>query len=163
MSWKSSSLSPSPTFGCDTNCKRNFASVVRELAKRHDVNAIWQQATPLLMAVGHAAHFQVADLLLKAGASPNVGTSLVHVHFHFEHLVRGLHYLAGVGWNVNSCDSEGQTALHKAALAGYAAAIRALIELRADAGARDSGGLTPLDIAHIFNKRAAIKALARAA
>jgi ankyrin repeat protein len=117
---------------------------VRELADRQNVNVIWQQATPLLRAAGHAAHFQVADQLLRAGASPKEVPSLL-------------------GWKVNSRDSDGQTALHKAAFADYSSAIRALIELKADPVAKASLGLTPLDIARRWNKPAAIKALARAA
>lgn len=92
------------------------------LADSQDVNAIWRQA-PLLTAAGHAPHFQVADRLLKAGANPNEVTSLLHVHFHFEHLIPGLRYLARVGWNVNAKDAHGQTALHKAAFAGYSTPI----------------------------------------
>ena len=48
-----------------------------------------------MMAVGHAAHFRVADQLLKAGADPNQGTSILHAgcDWHFEHLVPVLRYL----------------------------------------------------------------------
>jgi ankyrin repeat protein len=132
---------------------------VRELANRRNVNVAWQQATPLQMAAGHAAHFAVCDQLLQAGANPNEGTSLLHIHYHFEHLIPGLRYLARVGWNVNSCDSNGQTALHRAAFAGYSAAIRALVALGADPSIKDSKGLTSLDMARLWNKTAAIKAL----
>ena len=117
------------------------------------------------MAVGHAAHFRFADELLKAGADPNVGTSILHAscEWHFEHLVAALRYLAQVGWNVDSRDSTGQTALHKAAFLGYAAAVRVLLDNDADPGARDSSGLTPLDVARQWNKASAVKALAHAA
>jgi len=127
--------------------------VVRQLASRQNANAIWQQASPLLMAVGHAAHFQVADVLLGEGANPNEVTSLLHVHFHFEYLVPGLRYLAAAGWNVNSRDSEGQTALHKAAFLGYSAAIRALLDLNAAPTAKDTIGLPPSGIAHKSSSR----------
>ena len=138
---------------------------VRLLTNEHDVNLSWRMSTPLMMAVGHAAHFRFADELLKAGADPNVGTSILHAscEWHFEHLVAALRYLAQVGWNVDSRDSTGQTALHKAAFLGYAAAVRVLLDNDADPGARDSSGLTPLDVARRWNKAAAVKALAHAA
>lgn len=138
---------------------------VRQLAGRENVNAIWRKATPLMMAAGHAAHFQVATRLLEDGADPNAGTSILHAScdWHFEHLVPALHYLASNGWNVNSCDSDGQTALHKAAFLGYAATVRALVALNADPFAQDSKGLTPIDVARGANKPAAIKVLATAA
>jgi ankyrin repeat protein len=138
---------------------------VRLLTKEHNVNTSWRHATPLMMAVGHAAHYRFADELLKAGADPNVGNSILHAscEWHFEHLVSALRYLAQVGWNMNSRDSTGQTALHKAAFLGYAAAVRVLLDNDADPRARDSSGLTPLDVARQWNKVAAVKALAHTA
>jgi len=138
---------------------------VRRLATEPYVNSSWRQATPLMMAVGHAAHFRIADELLKAGADPNAGHSILHAscEWHFEHLVPALRYLAQVGWNVNSRDSTGQTALHKAAFLGYAAAVRVLLDNHADPGARDSSGVAPLDVARQLNKVSVIEALARAA
>lgn len=138
---------------------------VRRLVNEQDVNFSWRGATPLMMAVGHAAHYRIADELLRAGADPNAAHSILHAscEWHFEHLVPALRYLAQVGWNVNSCDATGQTALHKAAYLGYAAAVRVLLDNAADPGARDSTGLTPLDVARQWNKVAVIKALARAA
>lgn len=140
-------------------------AVKRQLANRGDVNSIWRKATPLVMAVGHAAHFHVADQLMKAGADPNEGTSILHAScdWHFEHLVRALRYLAHVGWDVNSRDSTGQAALHKAALLGYTSAVRTLLNLGADPVAKDSFGLTPIDLARRRNKTGVIKILARAA
>ena len=138
---------------------------VRFLTCEHDVNLSWRKSTPLMMAVGHAAHFRFADELLKAGADPNAGSSILHAscEWHFEHLVAGLRYLAQVGWNVDSRDSTGQTALHKAAFLGYAVAVRALLDNDADPGARDPSGLTPLDVARQWNRAAAVKALAHTA
>ena len=105
-------------------------AAVRELANTQNVKSIWRQATPLLMAVSHAGHFRVADQLLKAGADPNQGTSILHAScdWHFEHLIPALRYMSEAGWDVNSCDSSGQTALHKAAFLGYACAVRTLLE-----------------------------------
>jgi ankyrin repeat protein len=143
----------------------DMLAAVRDSANTQNVKSIWRQATPLMMAVGHAAHFRVADELLKAGADPNQGTSLLHAScdWHLEHLVPALRYLAESGWDVNSRDSSGQTALHKAAFLGYAKAVRVLAERGADPDARDSSGLTPVDVARRGNKLAAIKELARAA
>jgi len=138
---------------------------VRRLASEQDVNAIWHRATPLMMAAGHAGHFRVADELLRAGADPNGGYSLLHAscEWHFEHLVPALRYLARAGWNVNLCDPDGQTALHKAAFLGYAAAVRFLLDNAAEPAARDLSGQTALDIARQRNKVAVIKELERAA
>lgn len=143
----------------------DMLAAVRDSANTQSVKSIWRQATPLLMAVGHAAHFRVADQLLKAGADPNQGTSILHAScdWHFEHLVPAVLYLAKSGWDVNSRDSSGQTALHKAAFLGYAKAVRALVEQGADPDAKDSSGLTPIDVARRWNKLAAIKVLSRAA
>src|SRR4030095_12647429 len=134
-------------------------------ANEQYVNSSWRRATSLMMAVGHAAHFRIADELLRAGADPNAANSILHAsdECHSEHLVPALRYLAQVGWDVNSRDSTGQTALHKAAFLGYAAAVRVLLDNNADPGARDYSGLTPLDVARQWNKVAVIKALARAA
>ena len=134
---------------------------VRSLVSLKNVNGIWRKATPLMMALGHAAHFRVAGQLLEAGADPNVGTSILHAScdWHFEYLVPALRYLAGNGWDVNSSDANKQTALHKAAFLGYGSAVSALIKLNADPGARDSEGLTPIDLARRWNKSAAVKVL----
>lgn len=51
---------------------------LRLLKNEHDVNLSWRKSTPLMMATGHAAHFRLADELLKAGADPNAGTSILH-------------------------------------------------------------------------------------
>lgn len=137
---------------------------VRSLAQEQNVNPSWRKATPLMMAVGHAAHFRIGDELLKAGADPNAGISILHAscEWHLEHLVPALRYLAQIGWNVNACDTTGQTALHKAAFLGYAAAVRVLLDNGADPGARDHAGVTALDVAYQSNKVAVIKTLARA-
>ncbi len=138
---------------------------VRELARREDVNSIWRHATPLMMAAGHAGHYRVADALMEAGADPNLGTSILHAScdWHFEHLVPGLRYLLKAGWDVHSRDSAGQTALHKAAFLGYAAAIRVLLEHGADPAVRDGSGLTPMELARRWGKGAAVRVLERAA
>jgi ankyrin repeat protein len=126
-----------------------------------NVNAIWRSATPLMMALGHAGHFPVAEALLQSGADPNAGTSLLHAacEWHFAHLLPALRWLAERGWEVNSRDASGQTALHKAAFLGYSAAIRTLLDCHADPGARDSAGMTPLDIARQAGKPVALQAL----
>ena len=126
-----------------------------------DVNCMWRESTPLMMAAGHAAHFGAADLLLELGADADVGTSILHAscEWHFEHLIPALKYLASNGWNVNGRSRDGQTALHKAAFLGYAMAARTLLRLGADPAMQDAGGKTPLDLARRFRKPAAIKAL----
>lgn len=129
-----------------------------------DINSIWRRATPLTMAVGHAGHFRVADKLLKAGADPNAGTSILHAscEWHFQHLLPALSYLVEAGWNVNSRDPDKQTALHKATFLGYAAAVRFLLSHGAEPNCRDISGRTPIEVARQAKKPAAVKALAHA-
>jgi ankyrin repeat protein len=126
-----------------------------------DVDCIWRAATPLMMAVAHANHRKVADALIRAGADPNAGVSLLHAScdWHLEHLVSGLEYMHKRGWQVNNADTSGQTALHKAAFLGYAKAIRALLAMGADARLKDRSGLTALDKARAWRKEGAIEAL----
>jgi ankyrin repeat protein len=118
-------------------------SVNNELVNTRNVNSVWRKATPLMMAARHAAHFAVCDRLLNAGADPNAGTSILHgaCDWHFEHLIPALQYLLRVGWNVNSRDSVGQTALHKAAFLGYSTVARALLKIGADPNAMDGSGV----------------------
>jgi ankyrin repeat protein len=140
-------------------------SVNHELANPLNVNPIWRKATPLMMAAGHAAHFAVCDRLLSAGADPNTGTSILHAacDWHFEQLIPALKYLSRAGWKVNSRDTAGQTALHKAAFLGYSTAVKTLLNIGADPNMRDSSGRTALDLARQWNKPGVVKLLARAA
>lgn len=132
---------------------------IRRLLRNADGNQIWRQATPLMMAAAHAGHFRVAGMLLEAGADPNAATSPLHAEWHFEFLIPALDYFARHGWNVHNRGADGRTALHNAALCGYASAVRTLLKLGADREARDNNGFTPLDWARRFRKPAAIKAL----
>ena len=74
-----------------------------------------------------------------------------------------LQYLSRVGWRMDSVDSLGQTALHKAALLGYSRAVKILLILGADPTTVDSSGQTPLDVARLRNKVGAFRILSRAA
>lgn len=138
-----------------------YAETVRRLASRENINATWRSATPLMMAAGHAGNWQVADLLLEAGADPAAGVSILHAccDWHLQHLVPAIQYLADNGWSVNARDAGGQTALHKAAFLGYASAVRKLLARGSDASAKDAAGLTPLDVARRANKAAAVRLL----
>lgn len=133
--------------------------VRRLLAAGADPNAIWRGATPLMMATGHAGHFEVAEALVAAGADANRGVSILHADWHWQHLLPALPYLHGKGWNVNGVDAQGHTALHRAAFCGYARAVRTLLALGADATARDGQGATPLDLARRAKKATVVKIL----
>jgi len=50
--------------------EEEMVAIVRRLAGNGNVNGIWREATPLMMAAGHAGHFQVADALLDAVLTP---------------------------------------------------------------------------------------------
>jgi ankyrin repeat protein len=56
---------------------------------------------------------QYAGLLLDHGADPHGGISLLHAHFHFDLLTKGVRWLIQHGADPNRCDHYGQTALHK--------------------------------------------------
>jgi serine/threonine-protein phosphatase 6 regulatory ankyrin repeat subunit B len=107
-----------------------------------DINSMWRNATPLTMAAAHAGHFKVARLLLKHGADPNAGVSLLHTScdWHLQHLLEGLDFLHGHGWCVDNADEKGQTALHKAAFLGYAQAVRKLLSFGAERNRRSRLG-----------------------
>lgn len=141
------------------------AAVVRRLRPMldtsGDINVMWRNATPLTMAAAHAGHFKVARLLLKHGADPNAGVSLLHTScdWHLQHLLEGLDFLHGHGWCVDNADEKGQTALHKAAFLGYAQAVRKLLSFGADRNRRSRLGATPLDVAQAWRKSAVIALL----
>jgi len=134
---------------------------LRRVMNEAELNVVWRAATPLMMAVAHAGHRRVADALIRAGADPNAGVSLLHAscEWHFEHLVSGLEYMHSHGWRVNNADATGQTALHKAAFLGYVKAIRALLAMGADASMKDRSGLTALHKAKAWRKDGAVEAL----
>jgi ankyrin repeat protein len=132
---------------------------VRRLLVEHHPDCIWREATPLMMATGHAGHFRVADALLEAGADPDLGTSLLHADWHFEYLVPSIKYLAHNGWNVHQTDAQGRTALHNAVFCGYARASRTLLALGADPLRRDRTGATPADLARRARKPQVLKVL----
>jgi ankyrin repeat protein len=136
---------------------------VRSLITHEDINAFFHTSTPIMMATGHAGHYLVADALLEAGADPNLGTSILHADWHFQHLVPALRYFARNGWNVNGSDARGQTALHNAAFLGYAAMARTLLALGADPTVKNADGATPADVARRWRKAAVLKVLLRAA
>ncbi|MBL8215895.1 MAG: ankyrin repeat domain-containing protein, partial [Bryobacterales bacterium] len=78
--------------------------VRRLLAGGADPNAVWRGATPLLMATGHAGHFEVADALVAAGADVNRGVSMLHADWHWQHVLPALRYLHAKGWEVKAAD-----------------------------------------------------------
>lgn len=98
----------------------------------------WRQTpldmTPVWLAAAHAGNWRVADRLLREGADPNVGTSLLHssCQWHFEHLLSALEYFARNGWDLNGLDADGHTALHKATFLRYRRAVRTLLALGAE-------------------------------
>jgi ankyrin repeat protein len=110
------------------------ASRVLVRLPRGDRNCVWRGATPLMMAAAHAGNWRVADRLLREGADPNAGTSLLHAscQWHFEHLLPALEYFARNGWDVNGRDADGHTALCKATFLRYRRVIRTLLALGAD-------------------------------
>src|SRR6185312_11203669 len=71
--------------------------------------------------------------------------------------------LVAGGGDVNSRNSVGQTALHKAAFLGYTTAVKTLLKIGVDPSAIDFSGRTALDLARLCNKAGAVRVLALAA
>ena len=139
----------------------SVAAVEELLDNAADPNVIWRKATPLMMAIAHARHPRVADVLVTRGANPNTGTSLLHAScdWHLEHLATAIPYMAHHGWNVNAADEEGWTALHKAAFLGYMAAVKELLAVGANPAIRDLQKRTAADVARHWKKRPVLAVL----
>lgn len=96
---------------------KGYQEVVALIAKRTDVNTQSNSGlTPLLQAAANG-HSAVVQLLLAAGANPELATN------------------------------DGFTPLHKAVANGHAAAVRFLLAAGASVHARHSDGTTPMAIA----------------
>ena len=126
-----------------------FPEVVQYLlSQRANIDAIDEDSfTPLAHAT-QGGNDTIVDILLKAGADPNVPASAqswTPLHFaameNMETILGAL--LASPLININAADKENRTALHWAAFNGEMSVVLALLEHEADAAVPDSGKRTP--------------------
>jgi len=107
--------------------------------------------TPLIFAA-RQNYIDVAELLLEAGATPDLqdGLKWAALHHAILPLERGCHneivaLLLRYGADVNIQDARKRTPLHRAAQFGCIKAVRLLLDGGADATAVDKNGWTPAD------------------
>lgn len=121
-----------------------------------DPRTVWGM-TPLWWAVSgdssddnSAAHFRVAELLLRHGADVSARTSANHTVL-MEAARRGhagmAQLLIDAGTSAHALDGLGETALHKAAASGHAHVARVLLQAGLSADVTNLGGETALDVA----------------
>ncbi len=124
--------------------------------------------TPLMLAVNHHK-VEIAQLLLEAGASPDVaerwGTPLLHsaVSCKPEKLVL-LDLLIGAGCDVNIPNKSGQTALHRALMnhlhVTCIAPVERLLQAGANPNIHDQNGIAPLHNMDHWEQKDSAEALA---
>ncbi|CAN0435847.1 unnamed protein product, partial [Laminaria digitata] len=122
--------------------------------------------SPLLLAVGRR-HLPVAAALLKAGADPALldgvnGTCSLMEAASRAHDAEMLQLLVAHGASPDAPDSDGNTAMHHAAMLGDTRAIDALVEVGADVVVKNPlDGSSPLHWAASKGKCEALLALLR--
>ena len=136
--------------------------IVRTLLERGatvSVTAFWA-------ALGHYqrhgdGHYDIAEMLLKCNIdiNRNDGRTILHAFAAHEDLI-GVQWLLAHGADVSKRAVDGRTALHAAAARNSGTkVILALLAHRADDGAVDDAGQTPLDLAIARGKHEIIQCL----
>lgn len=98
-------------------------------------------------------HVETGDMLLKAGAKPNlkdtVGNTAIHVlcgsEVQSDTQLEALKFLISRGVKLNIKDSEEETPLHTAFVVGHYKLAKELIAAGADVNTKNRYGKTPLD------------------
>jgi ankyrin repeat protein len=150
----------------DAAARGDLAAVRALIVKKTDVNAARVDGLTALHAAVHADRLDIADALLRAGATPaavdRYGVTplyLAAVNGNADMIRR----LLAAGVDPNAVDPGGETALMTAARTGTPAALRALLERGAAIDTREPEfGQTALMIAVRENHDAAVQILLEA-
>ena len=142
--------------------QNGHADAVRELLDNGaKVNATSAKGVTALRQAAQNGHFEVIEVLLSYGANPNIEVAgaggplmaavynaakgrLLKSETNPETTTKIVRALVMAKANVNSVDSDGDTALHICTLHGDAEWARILINAKADVNGRNDKGRTPL-------------------
>lgn len=140
----------------------SLATVSRLLAARADPSAEADDRTPLHLAALHG-NSDIMEALLVAGADVGRATSMGSTALEWaaeRGWLDGVLLLLRSGAPTDAVSRHGgTTALHRAAAAGHAQVIRALVAAGAPLVAKDTAGYTALHMAAEFGQAAAAQAL----
>lgn len=134
------------------------------LAAGADPNPADGVGNSAIAAAVESGHFEVAKVLLDAGAKPDGRLLLLAAELAADD--EGVDLLAALAESaadVNSADESGRSAVHKSASRGLAEAVRVLVAHGADPALADAAGWTPLHCAAAGNHPAAAELLLSAA
>lgn len=145
----------------------NQTVVAALLAKGADVNARTSSgATPLANAMNSGAYDAQGKILIRSLVDAGADVSVRDRDYGESPLMRAMGnkelfpiLLSAKKLDINARDESGQTLLMRAAQAGNADAIRALLAKGADATLKNSAGETALQIAQKRKDKAALDAL----
>ena len=115
------------------------------LANKADIDAFNQGFTPLRAAVLNH-HPDVADLLIASNAQVTIFDAAAGGYIEIAKA-----QLKGNPALVTATDNSGFTALHSAARNGHKDIVELLLGYKADVNARDSIGMSPLEVACAFS------------
>ncbi len=142
--WVSPSGMPTPLY-YSSLC--GFSDLVEHFAikRPQHINAIGGRYEFPLLAALHGKHIQVADILLKHGASVDICGTKHRRPVAFKD-VDMLRFLLNHSADVNRRQDDLGTPLHLAAYYGELEVARVLLEHKADVSSQDNGGNTPLHL-----------------
>jgi ankyrin repeat protein len=160
--WVFGKVSPPPATNIWEACRYGDLNVLRrELAAGVDPNAQdprWHDVPLACAAV--LDHAEAVQILLHAGADPNVGYPLVQAVYADAFEVTAL--LLKAGADPNLAEPSGKAPLHYAAISDSESSMKLIITAGAEIDMRSPGGWTPLLMAASVAKVDNVKILLRA-
>ena len=167
------------TFNCpegkDASCPQNAITPLNQafrhpqileylLSKGGDPNSIdksWNN-TPLLVAAVNGDSLRSLEMILNAGAKPDLKNSKGKTALYEACMAGKLPYvelLLKKGANPNLADQTGKTPLHIAAREGHTAIVERLLAAKVDVNAKDQENKTPLYYAQYYGNQKVADAL----